>query len=135
MSVGASDKLFWLHDVCLKLLDYARKLLPLYFPKHNMLANLINSLLPYNSFGVVPDFPWRARVTACVAATVQEAGIESESASLVVSFPFVGVSVRQLPPNQSAAVLLPPSTKTVPSRSSVIVVTTGFQWYKVPLLR
>lgn len=102
-----------------------------------MWANLINSLLPYNTFGVVPDFPWRARVTACVAVTVQEAGIKPESASFVVSFPFIGVSVRQLPPNQSdpAALLLPPSAKTAPSGGSVIVVTTGFQWYKVHLFR
>lgn len=99
----------------------------------------IKGFLPHNSFRVVPDFPWRARVTSttsCVAATVQEAGIESESARFVVSFPFVGVSVGQPPPNQSdpAALLLPPSPQGVPSRSSVIVVATGFQWYKVPLL-
>lgn len=102
-----------------------------------MWANLINSLLPYNSFGVVPDFPWRARITACVASTVQEAGIEPESASFVVSFPFGGVSVGQLPPNQSdlTAVLLPPAAKTALSGSSVIVITIGFQWYKVPLFR
>lgn len=111
----------------------------IFFPQRGQWSNLLTCVLPHNSFRVVPDFPWRARVTSTtsrVAATVQEAGIESESARFVVSFPFVGVSVRQPPPNQSdpAALLLPASPQTVSSRSSVIVVATGFQWYKVPLL-
>lgn len=99
-------------------------------------------LLPYDSFRVVPGFPWRACVTVIASrveatAAVQEAGIESESASFVVSFPFVGVSVYQPPPQHSdpAALLLPPSNDTAPARGSVVVVAIGFQWYKVPLFR
>lgn len=103
---------------------------------------VINSLLPYNSLRVVPDFPRRARepITASrvgANTTVQEAGIKSESASFVVSFPFVGVSVRQPPPKHSdpTALLLPPSADTAPASGTVVVVAIGFQWYKVPLFR
>lgn len=98
-------------------------------------------LLPDNSLRVVPDFPWGPRVAvvaARVGATVQEAGIESKSACFVVSFPFVGVSVRQAPPQRrdpAALLLLAPNTQAASARDSVVVVAIAFQWYKVPLLR
>lgn len=102
----------------------------------------VKTLLPDDSLRVVPDFPRRARVAiiaSCVGAngTVHGAGIKSESASFVVSFPFVGVSVRQPPPKHRdpIALLLPPCADTAPASGSVVVVAIGFQWYKVPLLR
>lgn len=81
-----------------------------------------NFLLPNDPFRVVPAFPRRARVHVAAlraGATVQETGVESEGARLVVPFPLIGVPVRRAPAAR---------------RGRSMVAVAGLQRQKVPLL-